>query len=120
MASWSPSQSEPLTVSYICHCQLSSPMLPSDAAIPPYAATVWRRVRETLVMQAVMKPCRHMPKVARRPAPPAPTTTTSYSWSTMVKAAMTLAPQGDDQSGNNGQGGQGITDKLRQDDRGGA
>src|SRR5471032_1261975 len=25
IASWSPSQSDPLTVSYICHCQLSSP-----------------------------------------------------------------------------------------------
>src|SRR3954468_19640700 len=88
IASWSPSQSEPLTVSYICQTQLSSPMLPSDAATPPCAATVWLRVGKTLVMQAVLKPCCTMPKVARRPAPPAPTTTTSYSWSTMVNATM--------------------------------
>src|SRR6476620_518773 len=40
MASWSPSQSDPLTVSYICHCQLSSPRLPRLAAMPPWAATV--------------------------------------------------------------------------------
>src|SRR5438093_514657 len=31
MASWSPSQSEPLTVSYMCQRQSSSPMLPSAA-----------------------------------------------------------------------------------------
>ena len=31
MASWSPSQSEPLTVSYMCQRQSSGPMLPSEA-----------------------------------------------------------------------------------------
>ena len=35
IASWSPSQSEPLTVSYMCQRQSSSPMLPSAAEIPP-------------------------------------------------------------------------------------
>ena len=56
MASWSPSQSEPLTVSYMCQRQSSSPMLPSAAAMPPCAATVWLRVGNTLVMQAVFRP----------------------------------------------------------------
>ena len=79
MASWSPSQSEPLTVSYMCQRQSSGPMLPSEAEMPPWAATVWLRVGNTLVMQAVFSPFDAMPKVARSPAPPAPTTTTSYS-----------------------------------------
>ena len=48
--------------------------------MPPCAATVWDRVGNTLVMQAVRSPCSAMPSVARSPAPPAPTTTTSYSW----------------------------------------
>ncbi len=56
MASWSPSQSEPLTVSYMCQRQSSSPMLPSAALMPPWAATVWLRVGNTLVMQAVERP----------------------------------------------------------------
>ena len=56
MESWSPSQSEPLTVSYMCQRQLSSPMLPRLAATPPWAATVWLRVGNTLVMQAVFRP----------------------------------------------------------------
>ena len=77
MASWSPSQSEPLTVSYMCQRQSSSPMLPSAALIPPCAATVWLRVGNTLVTQAVLKPAWASPKVARKPAPPAPTTMTS-------------------------------------------
>ena len=81
MASVSPSQSEPFTVSYMCQCQLSGPMLPSEAAMPPWAATVWERVGKTLVMQAVFSPCSAMPRVARRPEPPAPTTTTSKLWS---------------------------------------
>ena len=57
MASWSPSQSEPLTVSYMCQRQSSSPILPRAAATPPCAATVWLRVGKTLVMQAVFRPC---------------------------------------------------------------
>ena len=77
MASWSPSQSDPFTVSYMCQRQSSSPMLPSAAPMPPCAATVWLRVGNTLVMQAVFKPAAPMPRVARSPEPPAPTTTTS-------------------------------------------
>ncbi len=40
IASWSPSQSLPLTVSYICQCQLSGCTLASAAFMPPWAATV--------------------------------------------------------------------------------
>ena len=77
MASWSPSQSEPLTVSYMCQRQSSSPMLASAALMPPCAATVWLRVGNTLVMQAVERPASASPSVARSPAPPAPITMTS-------------------------------------------
>src|ERR1700730_4553351 len=79
--SGSPSQSDPLTVSYMCHLQSSGPMLPSAAATPPCAATVCERVENTLVMQAVRSPACEQPTVARSPAPPAPTTTTSNVWS---------------------------------------
>ena len=74
-------QSAPFTVSNICHCQVSSPMLPSAAAMPPCAATVCERVGNTLVMQAVLSPASEQPTAALRPAPPAPTTTTSKTWS---------------------------------------
>ena len=78
MASWSPSQSDPLTVSYMCQRQSSSPMFPRLAEMPPWAATVWERVGKTLEMQAVFRPAAAQPRAARRPEPPAPTTTTSY------------------------------------------
>ena len=45
------------------------------------AATVWLRVGKTLVMQAVLRPLAAHSSVARKPAPPAPTTTTSNVWS---------------------------------------
>src|ERR1044071_7866523 len=67
--SWSPSQSEPLTVSYICQRQSSGPMLPSAAEMPPCAATVWLRVGNTLVMQAVLKPLLARPEVGARARP---------------------------------------------------
>ena len=54
-----------------------APILPSAALMPPCAATVWLRVGKTLLMQAVFSPSIVVPRVARRPAPPAPTTTTS-------------------------------------------
>src|SRR5574340_707349 len=77
IASWSPSQSEPLTVSYMCQCQLSSVELPSEAATPPCAATVCERVGNTLVSTAVLRPASDSCRAARRPAPPAPTITAS-------------------------------------------
>ena len=45
--------------------------------MPPWAATVWERVGNTLVRQAVFRPAAPVPSVARSPDPPAPTTTTS-------------------------------------------
>src|SRR5437868_8361388 len=72
MASWSPSQSDPLTVSYMCQRQSSLCMLPSAAEMPPCAATVCERVGNTLVMQAVLSPASAQPTVARRPPPPPP------------------------------------------------
>src|SRR5260370_37852700 len=56
-------------------------MLTRLAAMPPCAATVWLRVGNTFVIQAVVKPASTDPWVARKPAPPAPTTTTSNVWS---------------------------------------
>ena len=47
--------------------------------MPPCAATVWLRVGNSLVMHAVLRPVSAMPMVARRPEPPAPTTTASYT-----------------------------------------
>src|SRR5437763_649589 len=77
IASWSPSQSDPLTVSYMCHSQESSPMLPSAAPMPPCAATVCERVGNTLESTATRRPASASCSEARMPAPPAPTTTTS-------------------------------------------
>src|SRR6478735_1309575 len=77
IASWSPSQSEPLIVSYMCHSQLSSDMLPSDAPMPPCAATVCERVGNTLDRTATFRPARASWSDARMPEPPAPTMTTS-------------------------------------------
>src|SRR4029079_2389350 len=95
IASWSPSQSEPLTVSYMCQRQSSSPMLPSAAEMPPCAATVWLRVGNTLVRLTVLSPAAARPMVARRPAPPAPTTTTSYLCSVILYALIGSSAQGD-------------------------
>src|SRR6266508_2474744 len=78
IASWSPSQSEPLIVSYMCQSQLSSDMLPSAAPMPPCAATVWERVGNTLDRTATESPASASCSEARMPAPPAPTTMASY------------------------------------------
>jgi hypothetical protein len=42
---------------------------------------VWDLVGNSLEIQAVLKPASARPKAALRPAPPAPTTRASYSWS---------------------------------------
>lgn len=47
-----------------------------------WAATVWDLVGKSLVTQAVLNPASERPNAARKPAPPAPTTTASNSWST--------------------------------------
>src|SRR5213592_2550474 len=77
IASWSPSQSDPLIVSYMCQSQLSSDMLPSEAPMPPCAATVCERVGKTLDSTATLRPALASCSDARMPEPPAPTMTTS-------------------------------------------
>src|SRR5437764_1669290 len=77
IASWSPSQSEPLMVSYMCQSQLSSDMLPSAAPMPPWAATVCERVGKTFDRTATERPASASCSEARIPAPPAPTTMAS-------------------------------------------
>ena len=54
--------------------------LRSAAAIPPSAMTVCALPRSDLQMIAVRTPWLAASIAARRPAPPAPITTTSYSW----------------------------------------
>src|SRR3989338_9222396 len=61
----------------MCQCQLSLLILPSEAAIPPCAATVCERVGNTLDSTATFSPACASCNAARIPAPPAPTTTTS-------------------------------------------
>src|SRR5512141_1858813 len=90
IASWSPSQSDPFTVSYMCQCQLSSPMLPSEAPTPPCAATVCERVGNTFERTATLRPAVARSSAARRPEPRAPTLTASNLRTT---SAMPAAPQ---------------------------
>src|SRR5688572_5566487 len=52
-------------------------MLPSEAPIPPCAATVCERVGNTLDRQATLRPASESCSDARMPAPPEPTITTS-------------------------------------------
>src|SRR5437763_17031880 len=52
-------------------------MLPSDAPMPPCAATVCERVGNTLDSTATFRPARDSCREARMPEPPAPTMTTS-------------------------------------------
>src|ERR1700682_1026640 len=61
----------------MCQSQLSSPMLPSAAPMPPCAATVWERVGKTFERTAVRRPELAHSRAARSPAPPAPTMTAS-------------------------------------------
>src|SRR6185503_14726513 len=52
-------------------------MLPSEAPMPPCAATVCERVGNTLDKTATFRPARASCSDARMPEPPAPTITTS-------------------------------------------
>src|SRR3954469_4291563 len=52
-------------------------MLPSDAPMPPWAATVCERVGNTLDSTATFRPASDSCSDARMPEPPAPTMTTS-------------------------------------------
>ena len=60
-------------VSYMCQSQLSSDMLPSDAPMPPCAATVCERVGEHLGQHRDGRPASASCSEQRMPAPPAPT-----------------------------------------------
>ena len=62
----------------------SSPIFPRAAEIPPCAAEVWLLVGKTFEMQAVFNPASLKPTAALKPEPPAPRTTTSYSWSIIL------------------------------------
>jgi len=59
-------------------------MFPRAALIPPCAATVWDLVGNSFEIQAVLNPASERPNAALNPAPPAPTTIASYSWSITV------------------------------------
>src|SRR5436309_1887120 len=62
-------------------CQLSLELtLPMAAAHPPSAITVWALPNSDLLMMAVFLPCWRASIAARRPAPPAPITTTSKEY----------------------------------------
>lgn len=65
--------------------------LPRAALMPPWAATVCDLVGNSLVIRAVLNPFCTRPKAARRPEPPAPTTTASNSWS-ITLYALEMAP----------------------------
>src|ERR1700753_2448469 len=80
-------------VSPKCTCQLSLGLtLPIEAAQPPSAMTVCALPNSDLEMIAVFLPCSRASMAARRPAPPAPMTTTSYcSLSISVTFSDTLS-----------------------------
>ena len=68
--------------------QLSSGhRLPIAAAMPPSAITVCALPSSDLHTIAVSAPASCAAIAARRPAPPAPTTTTSYRWRSMPPSA---------------------------------
>src|SRR3954451_14624644 len=82
----------PRMVSRKCTCQLSLALeLPIAAAMPPSAMTVWALPNSDLQTMAVRRPCSRASMAARRPAPPAPMTTTSYAWrSSSVTAGLSV------------------------------
>ena len=68
----------PRIVSAKCTRQLSrSSTLASAAAMPPSAMTVCALPSSDLVMTPTLAPCADASMAARRPAPPAPMTSTS-------------------------------------------
>src|SRR5262249_33017583 len=80
----------PRMVSRKWTCQLSSAMtFPMAAAMPPSAMTVWALPSSDLQISAVFAPRAEASIAARRPAPPAPTTTTSNS---CVSKSLTSPP----------------------------
>src|SRR3982750_260097 len=70
-------------------------MLPSEAPMPPWAATVCERVGNTLESTATLRPARASCSDARMPEPPAPTMTTSNlrlgSWEVAVMICVGMS-----------------------------
>ena len=64
--------------------------MPIDAAAPPSAMTVWALPNSDLEMMAVFLPASRASIAARRPAPPAPITTTSYVVSLDIQSLSRL------------------------------
>src|SRR6187402_741376 len=71
----------PRIVSAKCTRQLSrSSTFPRGAATPPSAITVWALPSSDLQTSPTLAPAAAASIAARRPAPPAPTTRTSWGW----------------------------------------
>src|SRR5512132_552801 len=90
-------------VSKVCHSQLSSSTLARAAHMPPWAAPVWERVGYSLVITAV-RARRDASSAARRPAPPAPTITTSKVCCWVMRLLGRLGGEGEDGEGAQGPG----------------
>src|SRR5215213_4846534 len=90
-------------VSKVCHSQLSSSTFARAAHIPPWAAPVWDRVGYSLVITAV-RARRELSSAARRPAPPAPTITTSKVCCWVMGLLGGLGGEGEDRERAKGPG----------------
>src|SRR5215217_6011607 len=91
-------------VSKVCHSQLSSSTFARAAHIPPWAAPVWERVGYSLVITAV-RARRELSSAARRPAPPAPTITTSKVCCWVIRGLLGgLGGEREDREGAEGPG----------------
>src|SRR5208337_4076091 len=77
-------------------------MLPSDAPMPPCAATVWERVGNTFDSTATDSPACASCNEARMPEPPAPTTMASN----LRTGGLTGAPEQVDEPDGIGEQGQ--------------
>src|SRR5215204_2341740 len=90
----------PRMVSRKCTRQLSSGYtLPMAAAMPPSAMTVWALPSSDLQTRAVRAPRSWASMAARRPAPPAPMTTTSNSWVSCSVMGLEHQPRVADHAG---------------------
>src|SRR5688572_17304952 len=70
--------------------------LPIAAAAPPSAMTVWALPNSDFEMMATFLPASRASIAARRPAPPAPITTTSYQCFSMLTICVTYPGSADE------------------------
>src|SRR4029453_971664 len=90
--------------SKVCRSQLSSSTFARAAHIPPWAAPVWDRVGYSLVITAV-RARRELSSAPPRPAPPAPTITTSKVCCWVISGLLGgLGGEGEDRQGAEGPG----------------